>query len=95
LNFADAAAPTYFRSCGKTSPPEFACSVFWRFSASLVGDHHPQEDLAKTFLQLKAAISFCDEFSFAIWRQQFSKTNYVENFLCSKLNCQKSKKTFA
>jgi hypothetical protein len=65
---------------------EFVCffSQIWRFSASLVGDH-PQEDLAKTFLQLKAAISFCDEFSFAIWRQQFSKTNYVENFPLFKI----------
>ncbi len=35
---------------------------FWRFLASRVGDH-PQEDLAKTFLQVKAAFCFCDEFS--------------------------------
>jgi hypothetical protein len=29
---------------------------------------------------------------FAIWRQQFSITNYVEYSFFSKLNCQKSKK---
>jgi hypothetical protein len=35
---------------------------FWRFLSSRVGDH-PQEDFAKKFLQVKAAFSFCDEFS--------------------------------
>jgi hypothetical protein len=65
---------------------------FWRFLSSRVGDH-PQEDFAKKFLQVKAAFSFCDEFS--PFGDNNSQNKLYRIFLFSKLNCQKSKKKFA
>ncbi len=57
LELADAAAPTYFRSCGNTSPPEFFSVSRWRSSTRGLGQN------ISTAQSSSVSFFFCDEFS--------------------------------
>jgi hypothetical protein len=64
----------------------------WRFLASRVGDH-PQEDLAKFFLQINAAFCFCDEFS--PFGENNSQKQIMSNILFFKIELPVIEKKFA
>ncbi len=82
LELANAAAPTYFRSSWKFSPPEFVC--FFSQICKLGGFREGGRVLEifsvsrwRSSTRGQSSVFFLWRI-FAIWRQQFSRTNYVE-----------------
>ncbi len=99
LELADAAAPTYFRSCGKTSPPEGSLFVFslkfgdfQRLSLAIIH----KRTWPKHFYSSKQRFLFVTNFLSPFGDNNSQKQIMSKIFLCSKLNnCQKSKNKFA